>query len=98
MSKLKNADQIYTYLMKLNFNKRIGPNSNCRQLHYTKNTLTLSIKKSSLSCWKKSAPAPTPPPPLPPHTRKANGLSLIKKIKSREHSAMPTLPSTATAF
>ena len=25
-----------------------------------KKTFTLSIKKSSLSCWKKSAPAPQP--------------------------------------
>ena len=33
-----------------------------------------------------------------PPTRKTNSLSLIKKIKSREHSAMPTLPGTATAF
>ena len=43
MRKIKNADQIYTYLMKLKFNKCIGPNSNCRQLYYTKNTFTLSI-------------------------------------------------------
>ena len=55
------------------------------------------MKKFSLSCRKKSAPAP--PTPTPPHpTRKTNGLSLIKKIKSREHYAMPTLPGTATAF
>ena len=39
-----NADQIYTYLMKLRFNKCIGPDNNCRQLYYTKNTFTLSIK------------------------------------------------------
>ena len=32
MRKFKNADQIYTYLVKLKFNKCIGPNSNCRQL------------------------------------------------------------------
>ena len=63
MRKLKNADQIYPFLMKLKFNKCIGPNSNCRQFYYTKkNTFTLSVKKSSLSCWKKSAPAPTPQP------------------------------------
>ena len=30
MRKLKKAVQIYTYLMKLKFNKCIGPNSNCR--------------------------------------------------------------------
>ena len=30
MRKLKNANQIYTYLMKLKFNKCIVPNSNCR--------------------------------------------------------------------
>ena len=30
MRKIKNADQISTYLMKLKFNKCIGPNSNCR--------------------------------------------------------------------
>ena len=51
--KLKNADQIYSYLMKLKLNKCIGPNSNCRQLYNKKkNTFTLSVKKSSLSCWK----------------------------------------------
>ena len=31
MRKLKNAAQKYTYLMKLKFNKCIGPNSNCTQ-------------------------------------------------------------------
>ena len=36
MRKTKNSDQIHTYLMKLKFNKRIWPNSNCRQLYYTK--------------------------------------------------------------
>ena len=71
--------------MKLKINKCIGPNSNCRQLYLTKKYFHFVYKKSSLSCWKKLAPA------LPP-TRKTNGLSLIKKIKSREHSAMPTLP------
>ena len=30
MRKIKNADQISTYLMKLKFNKCIWPNSNCR--------------------------------------------------------------------
>ena len=45
MRKNKNADQIFTYLMKLKFIKCIGPNSNCRQLKCTKNTFTLSIKK-----------------------------------------------------
>ena len=44
MRKTYNADQIYTYLMKLKFNKCIEPDSNCRQLYYTKNTFTLSIK------------------------------------------------------
>ena len=60
MRKIRNADQIYTYLMKLKFNKCIEPNSNCRQLYYTK-YFHFVCKKSSLSCWKKSAPAPTPP-------------------------------------
>ena len=87
MRKLKNADQIYTYLMKLKFTKCIGPNSNCRQLYYTKNTFTLSIKKSSLSCWK-NQPLPPPPPPPPP-TRKTNGLSLIKKTQSNLESIPP---------
>ena len=40
MRKLKNADQIYTYLMKLKFNKCIGPNSCITK----KILLTLSIK------------------------------------------------------
>ena len=35
MRKIKKADQISTYLMKLKFNKCIGPNSNYRH----KNTL-----------------------------------------------------------
>ena len=61
--KLKNADQIYTYLMKLKYTSvlgLIGIVDNC----ITKKTKTfsLSIKKSSFSCWKKSAPAPPPPP------------------------------------
>ena len=43
--KIKNADQIYTYLMKLKLNKCIGTNSNCRNFYYKKNTFTLSIKK-----------------------------------------------------
>ena len=43
MRKTKNADQIYTYLMKLKFNKVIGPDSNCRQLHYTKKMLSLCL-------------------------------------------------------
>ena len=88
MRNLKNAAQKYTYLMKLKFNKCIGPNSNCTQKYFH-----FVYKKSSLSCWKKSAPPPPPPP-----NQKTNGLSLIKKIESREHSAMPTLPGTATAF
>ena len=33
--KLKNAEQIYTYIMKLKFNYNIGLNSNCRHLYYT---------------------------------------------------------------
>ena len=81
--------------MKLKFNKCIGPNSNCRQLYYTKIFFHFVYKKTSLRCWKKSAPAPPPPPPP---DQKTNGLSLIKKNKSREHSAMPTQPGTATAF
>ena len=44
MRKFQNAAQIYTYLMKLEFNKCIGPNSNCRQLYHTKKYFTLSMK------------------------------------------------------
>ena len=44
--KLKNADQTYTYLMKLKFNKCIGPNSNCRQLYYTKKYFHFVNKKN----------------------------------------------------
>ena len=76
--------------MKLELNKCIGANSNSRQLYYKKKYFHFVFKKSSLSFWKKSAPAPP--------TRKTNDLSLFKKIKPRKHSAMPTLPGTATAF
>ena len=34
MRRIKNADQISTYLMKQKFNKCIGPNSNCRHKKY----------------------------------------------------------------
>ena len=43
MRKLKDADQVYTYLMKLKFNKCVGPYSNCRQLYYTKKILSLCL-------------------------------------------------------
>ena len=51
------------------------------------NAFTLS-KKSSVNYWKKTAPSPTRKPngPATPNT----------KIKSREHSSIPTLPGTAT--
>ena len=48
-----NADQIYTYLMKLKLNKCIGAYSNCRKYFFmvTKNKCFhfLVYKKSSLS-------------------------------------------------
>ena len=74
--------------MKLKLNKCIGVIAIVENL-ITKKYFDFVYKKSSLSCWKKISPCPP--------TRK-KGLSLIKKIKSREHSAMPTLPGTATAF
>ena len=45
IKKIKNADKIYTYLMKLKLNKCIGANSNCRNF-IAKNTFTLSIKRN----------------------------------------------------
>ena len=65
---LKNAGQIYTYLMKLKLNKRVRTNSNCKKTVLVKINALICLKKSSLSCWKKSAPAPD---------QKRNGLSLI---------------------
>ena len=72
--------------MKLKLYKCKGANSYCRKFYYKK-YFHCVYKRSSLSCWKKSAPAP----------RKIVCLQL-KKIKYREHSPMPTLPGTATAF
>ena len=77
--------------MKLKLNKCIGATSNCRKFYYKKKYFHfVNKKKSSLSCWKKISPCPP--------NRKTNGQFLIKKIKSREHSAMPTPPGTATTF
>ena len=42
--KVKNADQIYTYLMKLKFNKCIGPKTIVDNCITQKDTFTLSIK------------------------------------------------------
>ena len=58
----------------------------------TKLMLSLYFRKYSFICWKKTA---APPPP-----RKPNGLAVTnkKKIKSREHSSIPTLLGTATEF
>ena len=52
--------------------------------------LSLCLRKSSFIYWKKKQPLPT---------RKTNGLAVSnKKIKSRVHSSIPTLPGTATEF
>ena len=60
----------------------------------TKLMLSLYFRKSSFIYWKKTA---APPPP-----RKPNGLAVTnKKIKSREHSSIvsiPTLLGTAAEF
>ena len=70
----------------------IRTDSNCKKnvLWLQKiNAFTLLIKISSLSCWIKQR--------IPP-TIKTNGLYLIFKTKSREHSSIPSLTGTAVTF
>ena len=64
---LMNADQIYTYLMKLKLNLHIGPNSNYKRLYMvTKIKAFNCLKKYSFICWK-TVPSPA---------RKQNGLAV----------------------
>ena len=57
----------------------------------TKLMLSLYFRKYSFIYWKKAA--------APPPTRKPNGLAVTnKKIKSREHSSIPTILGTASEF
>ena len=91
---LKNADQIYTYLMKLKLNTRIGLIAIIKRLFtVTKNKYFHFVyKNSSLSCSSEKKTAPLP------YQKKTNDLSLILKKKSSEHSSIPTIPGTALAF
>ena len=58
----------------------------------TKLMLSLYFRKYSFIYWRKKTAAPPPP-------RKPNGLAVTyKKIKSREHSSIPTILGTATEF
>ena len=56
---LMNADQIYTYLMKLKLNLHIGSNSNYKKILYGyKNKSFQLSQKYTFICWKKTAPPP----------------------------------------
>ena len=79
---LMNADRIYTYLMKLKLNLRIGPNSNCEKTLYGYKINVFTLSKNLALAVSKSSP---PPPGK-------QMIYLIKKIKCREHSSIPTLP------
>ena len=70
-----NVDQIYSCLLKLKVNFRIGPNSNYLKKTLsmvTKLMLSLYLRKYSFIYWKKKTTAPPPP-------RKPNGLAVTNK-------------------
>ena len=83
-----NVDQIYSCLLKLKLNFCIGPNSNYKQntFYGYKNKCFYFI----LEILEKNSPSPT---------RKPNSPAVPnKKIKSKEHSSIASLPGTATEF
>ena len=87
---LMNVDQLYSHLLKLKLNLRIGSNSKYKKklsMVTTKKAFTWS-KKNYFHLLETA----------PPATRKPNSLAKLftKKVKSREHSSTHTLPGTAT--
>ena len=86
-----NVDQIYSCLLKLKFNFRIGPIINYKKKTFYgyKNKCFHFILENLVSSIRKNSPYPT---------RKPNGLAVSnkKKIKSRDQSSIPTLPGPAT--
>ena len=76
------VDQIYSYLLKLKLNSRIGHNSNYKKKAF------YGYKNKCFHFVYENSPFPA---------RNPNGLAAPnKKIKTREHSSIPTLPGTAT--
>ena len=75
---LMNVDKIYSYLLKLKLNLRIGPNSNL-----TKKTLSMVTKINAFTLSKKigkNSPSPN---------RKTNGLAVPNKKNQIERASLP---------